>query len=239
MLRKQKQKQQQNPGPTTPRQWFFINNLQLFNSLLDGSCFFDSMQQLIRNCPQSNKEQALKLRKQVVESLRNSLQIGDSSLENSIKGLLGVQNFRHVDTVENYLNTMCQNNTFADEIEIAQTAKLYQCVIWVYDIRLSPGGQWKAPTPSQIDTNWPIRYPPEITDTRPVYKILRYGEHFQPLFTEEALGAYRENRNQCTGALRDFQEYQYKRVKNESSLGVLFMVVLGAAGLGVLVGFNT
>jgi len=228
---KQQQKQQ------SPDQWFKQNKLSLGNSFRDGSCFFDSMQQLIRNCPQSNKEQALKLRKQVVESLRNSLQIGDYSLENSIKGLLKEQNFKHVDTVENYLNTMCQNNTFADEIEIAQTAKLYQCTICVYNIRLSSGGQWKAPTPSQIDTNWPRKIPQDDVRTAETYHILRHGEHFQPLFTKEALGAYRENRNQCTGALRDFQEYQCKQ--NESSLGVLFMVVLGAAGLGVLVGFNT
>jgi hypothetical protein len=237
----QKQKQKQKQEQQNPIKWLTNQELTLTYSLGDGNCFFDSMQQLIRNCPAQNKEQALILRRQVVESMRSSIENIDNSVINSINGLLKEQNFRDVHTFENYFNKMCRDGIYADEIEIAQTAKLYQCVIWVYNIYYDDKGKWIAPTQSHRNSNWPIRYPQDggtiVSDNRPVYRILRRGEHFQPLFTKNALEAYKKNGYKCTSALVNFPEYQCKQ--NESSLGVLFMVILGAAGLGVLVGFNT
>lgn len=234
LTKKTTQKQQQKQQ--SPWQWLVQHQLHSKYSLLDGNCFFDSMQQLIRGCPEPNKEQALKLRRQVVESMQSSIE-NDSVLQNAINGKFGQRHFTDVHTYEQYFNKMCRDGIYADEIEIAQTANLYQCVIWVYNIYSDDKGKWKAPTPSHINTNWPLKYPQTVTGNRPIYRILRYGEHFKPLFTKEALLAYQTKENQCTGALKNFSEYQCKQ--NESSLGVLFMVVLGAAGLGVLVGFNT
>lgn len=221
-------------------QWFREHRLYPQDVAGDGNCLFNSLVQLMRGCPEYNREMTQQFREIIVDSMEELITT-DPHLRNALH------------RPQEYLNRMIKDGEWGGYIEIVVAAHLLDCRIYIYDYNL-----WN---PEQ--NNWNHIYQiPENRSRRIQYHLLRiYNNHYLPLFTHNVLQTYRRGQNRlCKPPTRQSQTRprtprksvrfsssvhpvdpvhpmdQKKKPTNDLLPGILFLIA--TVGLGIGLGFG-
>ena len=105
-------------------QWFIDRGLYPQPANGDGNCLFNSLVQLMRGCPQYDRELTQQFREFVVETMAERIKT-DTNLRNALSTL-------NV-TPQQYLKQMKKNGTWGGYIEIVAATEILNCRIYIYD----------------------------------------------------------------------------------------------------------
>lgn len=229
-------------------QWFREHGLYPRDVAGDGNCLFNSLVQLMRGCPEYNREMTQQFREYIVESMEERIKT-DLNLRNALIALGNPQK---------YLDNMKKDGEWGGYIEIVVAAYLLGCRIYIYDYDL-----WN---PEQ--NNWDHIYQiPENRSRRIQYHLLRiHNNHYLPIFTLNVLETYRRGQNRlCKPPTRQSQtrprttrktvrfsssssssvdpmdpvdpmHQEKKKPTNDLLPGILFLIA--TVGLGIGLGFG-